>query len=65
MLASDLVAGQENVFVPCKIASVNDDGSYDIDPSHDWVWIGVIGMYVCMHACVCVCVCVYATSQPT
>lgn len=40
-LASDLITGMaDDVWVPCKVLSFNGDGTYDVEYTNEWAWVG-------------------------
>ena len=42
-LASDLVTGMaDDVWVPCKVLSFNSDGTYDLEYTNEWSWVGTV-----------------------
>ena len=42
-LASDLISGlQDSTWVPCKVLTDNNDGTYDVQHTNEWSWLGVV-----------------------
>ena len=42
-LASDLLGGlQDTTWVPCKVIADNHDGTFDLQHTNEWAWLGVV-----------------------
>ena len=49
-LASDLISGlDDTTWVPCKIIADNNNGTFDVQHTNEWAWLGVVKSVPSIH----------------